>query len=216
MNSYVELTNTFRTNLWRTAGARFYGARRLELRDRLSTFSIAFLSVIAIGVGLLDPVIGSGDAPVLLRIGTAVLTTIISVFVLTISLIEGNSRSQLQATRLHESGVRLTELRGSLEILTAQSGDHPQWDSFEKLRNEYDREIRECPFNHDPIDDLRFKIDHRSSDEFAAADKRPQITWLRAVVIEARYVMSAAWLSVVSWVVVVGLVAAAVDWHHLA
>lgn len=217
MDSYVELANTLRTNLWRTAGARFYAARRLELRDRLSTFSIAFLSVIAIGIGLLDPVLGQGNAPSLLRISAAVLTAIISVFVLVISLIEGNGRSQLQATRLHENGVKLAELRGTLELLIAKSLETgvPAWDGLERLRKEYDGELRECPFNHEPIDAQRFKIDHRKSKEFIDFDNRPEIGWLHAMGIETSYLTSAAWLAAISWVVVVGLVAAAVDWRHL-
>jgi hypothetical protein len=55
MDEFTQRSQELITIMWKTSGARFLAAARLQRRDRLSTFSIALLSALAIIVGLLDP-----------------------------------------------------------------------------------------------------------------------------------------------------------------
>lgn len=205
MNHFETHANALRTKMWTTAGARFNAARRLSLRERCSTFSIALLSLVAIAAGLIGlPTVVVGDQRGV-TIDAAVVTSMISVFILIISLVEGSSRYQVRSERIHESASRLGNLRENLELAIAKSktSGSPDYDSVETLSKEYQAEIDSCPYNHDPIDYLRFNAAHRKSSEFQLESGRPRMSFLRAVGVRVGYLGSAIWLSALSWSTVV-------------
>jgi hypothetical protein len=214
MEDYLKLANGLRTRMWRTAGARFLASQRLSRRERLSTFTIALLSVVAIGVGLVDPTAGNVAEPRLPGLSAAAVTAIISVFVLVISVLEGGSRAQIRAEKLHENAVGIGELRSQLEALVARSNAEAtaDWDELAELRESYDTQLRECPFNHEPIDDRQFMVNHRLSPEFSSIDGKPQISWPHAQGIKLLYQSNSAWLSVTSSIIVISLVLFAFRW----
>jgi len=202
------------TKMWKTAGARFRAAQRLTRRGRISTFSIALLSVLAIAVGVLEPRARSGWS-------AAALTSIISVFVLVISLIEGSSQTAVQSNKLHENAIRVSECRARLEEMLArcQAQGAQDWQELRSIREEYQTTIRECPFNHEPIDYKRFEVDHRKRKEFlvpssGADEGKPRMTRLSAQWIRGCYALSATWLSIASWLIILAVLVFAFDWSQ--
>jgi hypothetical protein len=205
MDEFIKRSEDLATVLWKTSGSRFLAATRLLRRDRLSTFSIALLSVVAATVGLLDPHVG----PTAVRLGlsTAVIAASMSLLILVISLVEGSAQTAVQSNKLHESGTRIAEIRRELEDLLARSreANAPNWVRYEELRKAYEVLLRECPFNHEPIDFKRFEVNHRKSAGFSESG-HPRVGWWEAQLIRIHYLLNAAWLPAVSWVIVVGLV----------
>jgi hypothetical protein len=201
MDEFIRRSEDLATVLWKTSGARFLAAARLSRRDRLATFSIALLSVVAVAVGLLEPHVSTAAH----RIGLSavVISVTMSVFILTISLMEGSAQSAVQANKLHESGTRIAEVRRELQDLLARSREEnaPNWAQYENLRRSYETLLRECPCNHQSIDFKRFEVNHRTSAAFST-NGRPRVGWLEAQLIKALHILDAAWLPVASWVIV--------------
>jgi hypothetical protein len=215
MDEYKRQTDALKTKMWTTAGARYSAARRLRYRDWLSTFSIALLSVITIAVGLLDPAVKT--SPQSHGFTVAVATAIISVFILVISLIEAGRQSAVKAEKLHDSAVRISEVRTSLEAESARAiaENREDWDGLASRRGAYESCIRECPHNHDTIDYDHFQVKRRKSPEFAAPNGKPRIGLLQSTWIGLLYDLSYMWLAVTSWVVVIALLYFTFDWPRL-
>lgn len=215
MEEFLNDGATLRTRMWTTAGARYLAAGRLRRRERLSTFSIAILSVVAIAVGLVEPSISHGAQ--LVGVSSGAVTAIISVFILAISLIEGSSQAAVQASKLHDNAVLIAEARSEVESALAKSRDtgKPDWEALDRLRHLYETRIRECPFNHEPMDHQRFEATHRKSPEFSTSEGRPRMNWIACQWIRGRHLMSPAWLSFASWALVLALIFLVFDWAPL-
>ena len=196
----VELT----TAMWKTAGSRFLAASRLSQREKLSTLSIASLSVVATMVGLLDA--HAGNAAQRIGLSVAVLSALMSLLVLVISLVAGFSQDAVQSHKLHESAMHISEVRRRLVDLLARCKSEKQvhWGQYDTLRSSYDTYLRECPFNHETIDFRRFEAQHRLCPEFCSGGK-PGISWLESGRVRAAYFLSSAWLSIVACVTVASL-----------
>jgi hypothetical protein len=205
MDEFDKRLTELATDMWKTSGARFLAASRLARREKLSTFTIALLSVITTLVGLLEPhsrLAGSG-----LGLSTAVLTAAMALIILVVSLIEGGSQNAVRSYKLHENAMCIAEIRHRLEDLRARANSEKaqHWNKFEELRLAYDTSLRECPFNHETIDYERFVVQHRCSEEFALNGK-PRLNWANAVQIKVGYFFSSALLSVASWFAIMVLV----------
>jgi hypothetical protein len=214
MDDFIKAAEDLRTKMWRTSGSRYLAANRLSRRDRYSTFSVSILSVVAIGVGLLNPAISGGASHA--GFTTVSVTAIISVFILAISLIEGSAKTAVQASKLHENAVIISEIRTSLEsmLAKARASGAADWQQLNELRKEYEARIRECPYNHETIDYQRFEDNHRTSPEFLSESKVPRMGWIRCQWVKVRHLTDAAWLSFVSWIVVFGLIVLVIDWGY--
>jgi hypothetical protein len=102
-----------------------------------------------------------------------------------------------------------------LEDLIAKSRNGEEdWKAIEAIRIEYERELRECQFNHEPIDDRRFMVEHRTGKEFATETGKPRISRFEAFKIFARYLLSPAWIYLVTWFLVIAMLVAAAS-HSL-
>jgi SMODS and SLOG-associating 2TM effector domain family 5 len=201
MDEFIKRSEELTTVMWKTAGTRFLAAHRLSRRDRLATFSISLLSVVAVAVGLLEPHVSAAAHHI--GLSTTIISAIMSVFILAISLMEGSAQSAVQADKLHESGTRIADVRRGLEDLLARSrgANAPSWNQYENLRTSYETLLRECPFNHEPIDFKQFEVNHRHSNAFSQ-NGHPRVGWLEALLIRFLYLANAAWLPMASWVVV--------------
>jgi hypothetical protein len=194
MSNRISVAQELRTTIWRTQGARFNAARRLRYRERLSTVSIALFSM----VGIVLPLIFIGS-PRSNRF--AAVSVCLSLFVLVISLLDGANRYQIKAERLHQNAVALGELQGRLRSLLSDCPDGgPSPDEVAKVRKEYESKVRECPENHEPIDDKFFRAQRRHSPEFQRADNKTG--WFGALVAWVLYFGSVTWLFLAFWVVV--------------
>jgi hypothetical protein len=206
MDEFVKRANDLIAIMWKTAGSRFLAASRLQRRDRLSTFTIALLSAIAIVMGLVEPHVGTG-VRLPLGLTTGLVSAAMSLFILVISLVEGGGQTAVQCAKLHDNAVQVAEVRRNLEDLLARAktAGSPDWAQYEVYRDAYYTHLRACPFNHEVIDFLRFEANHRKDAAFSL-NGRPRIGWLEAQGIKLRHLLSAAWLSFASWALVLGLV----------
>jgi|SRR5687768_2478076 len=207
MSAYADRLQSMGTLCWRTGGARFYAARRLQLEERTATLSVAALTIVIIAISLLDA-LRAGPFESHAGVTASVMIAFISIFVLVISVVDAHSHRELRAHRLHESGVKFGEIRGAIEDLIARykSTELVDWDQSESLRQRYEREIRECPFNHQPIDDARFNAQHRSSPEFVDSTGRPKLGWWRGISVRLLHFGSSVWLPMMLWVIVIILI----------
>lgn len=203
MSNQGEFVKNLQTKIWRTSGARFNAARRLRRRERFSTFSIACFAVVGIALTIVQRVYG-------VPAGTDVdnhytlLAIAISLFVLVISLLEGAGGYVLKAERLHQNAVDLDGLQERLGQVVAQieDGESLNQDVIGKITGEYEQKIKECPENHEPIDDQLFRAQHRLSPEF----KGFSFSWPHAMFIRLAYGFRSTWLFVIAWIVIVALV----------
>lgn len=211
MDEFLAAAENVRTRMWRTAGARFFAVVRLTRRDNLSTFSIAMLSVVAIAIGLLNP------DPVNNRVSALAVNTIISVFILTIGLVEGARQSSVKAAKLHDNAASIASLRSNLELLLTRCREAqvPDHQALGELNADYQLLISECPFNHDALDDDRFVVQHRLSPEFRQDDGQPKFGRIAAGLIQARHLLSSAWLPALSWLVILCLAWSAFNWTEI-
>lgn len=201
--------------MWKTYGSRFLAAIRLTRRERWATFSIALLSVVAIGVGLVNPPIGplahnAGITP-------ATVTSVISVFILVISLIESSSQTSVRALKLHESAIAISEVHTRLQraLVTSKASKEPNWTEYGKIQSDYEMQIRECPYNHESIDFEAFRANHRRSPEFAVVPNNAGMGDIAALWAKVRYIGSSIWLPLASWAVVLAALLIAFDGRML-
>jgi hypothetical protein len=165
MASVAEVAEKLKTTVWRTRGARFNAARRLRLKDRWSTFSLAGLGIWGILLAVIQKIYNfSPGSPVDNAYTT--LTIFLSIAVLVLSLLEGANDYSLKAERLDKNAMRLGEIQADLELTLAAATPQELPNAIGKLRDEYDAAVGQCPENHEPIDDLLFVTSHRNGPEF--------------------------------------------------
>ncbi len=197
-----DVESRLQTKIWQTAGARFNAARRLETRERLSVASIAGLSVVGIAISLVPSVIGApaGSRQQGLY---AFLGVAIGLSVLVISLIDGAGRFASKSEKLHDNARDLSALLNKLELLLTDP-NHTIGE-VEHIRQDYERLVRECPFNHTPADHNRFLAQHRLAPEFRNHEGKPRLSWPKGSFHIAFWVLCSTWIFVVTWLSVLFL-----------
>ena len=137
----------------RTAGARFNAARRLERREKFSTFSIAMFSAISLGIVVSQKIFVSPPGSPIDNHLTA-LSAFIGLFVLVISLIEASEKSLLKAEHLKRNADDLNAYWRKLDLQLAACSDGAvlTYEKAKQLRQEYASILRSCQDNHDPAD----------------------------------------------------------------
>lgn len=167
---------SLRTEAWRTSGARYNAARRLRRRDWFATFSIAMFSAIGIALTVVQKVYVPKEGSDLDNYLT-VLSVFIGLFVIVISLIEWGFSGSVKADTLHRNAELLNHYQRKIAQALAASGD-PSHEVVTQLREEYEAIKDSCPCNHEPVDDVLFRAQHRLSPENLDINKKPKMTWL--------------------------------------
>jgi len=203
MTNQIDFAKELRTTIWRTKGDRFNSVRRLRRRDRLSSFSIAAFSVVAIALTILQKVYAVSSDSMLDNHFTA-LAILISMFVLIISLLEGTAAYDLKAERLHQNALDLDALQKNLGHLLSRAADGETLssDTLEEINRKYEQTIKQCPENHESIDDLLFQSQYRQSPEFKSAC----ISGFGALRIKVRHGLAGTLLFLIAWFVIGTLV----------
>jgi hypothetical protein len=204
MKNTEEFIVDFRTDAWRTMGARYNSARRLRRRDLVATFSIAIFSAVSIGLALVQKVYAFQPNSAADNYFTA-LSVLIGLFVLVISLIEWGSNNQVKAEKLHENAECLNDFQRKLGQIIAEVRDGRQLLPIEAdaLRKEYEDIKKRISFNHEPLDDDLFVAGHRTSPEFVDQAGGPRMQWHCAQWVKIRHVMSGIWIFGIFWVVII-------------
>ena len=141
---------------WTTKGARFLASHRLKTINKLSLYSIGFLSTYLIIIGLLSIFEISNE----LLFTTKYLPLIsisISILILIFSQLEGSNDYRLRAEKFHDCALEIGDLYNKLRCLKTSSKD----EEYINKQSE-DLSIKYCDIlkkyeNHKYIDFLMFQ-----------------------------------------------------------
>lgn len=144
-----DIENKLDRDIWITKGARFNASRRLLRKHHASIFTIAVLSFYNISVSLSPELLGIGG-------NAQDLSIILSVFILTLSLLEANKGYNIQSLRLHQNAIDLSELYYNFQHQKKLSKKN----YLNNFIKDYAQLIKNCPENHSPVDKNYFKTEH--------------------------------------------------------
>ncbi|UBF23983.1 SLATT domain-containing protein [Kovacikia minuta CCNUW1] len=162
-DSYAK---SLETRIWKTKGSRFNAARRLNRKYQFGITSIAILSVYGIAIPIIQSIPNIAKCQNVNSLYTAI-STILSVFTLALSLLEGSKNHQLRAEKLHNNAVQISSLGRKLEyLITCESQSKDFGEKLRDLSGEYEKVVQECPENHEPEDYLLFQLQHNPLPSF--------------------------------------------------
>lgn len=200
MGSFLE---SLRLSAWRTAGARYEAARRLRRRELFATWSVALFGALTAGLVFVQRVYAFGISSKLDDY-LAALTACLGIFVLAVSLIESGAANGAKAQALHKNAEELNAHQRKIELSLERSANAgpENAEHADALREEYENLKARCAFNHEPIDDARFRAYKREAIEFAKSDGKPSIGRTHAAWISVCHWWASVWYFGLLWVAV--------------
>ena len=193
MSIASELT-TLRDRAWTTSGSRYNAARRLRTRSRLSLATISLISALGVAIPLL---LASGRfGPD--RENLALFSSILSLFILVVAVIEGASGFDAKADTLFRSGELLNAFRARVNVVLCDSTQH-SIAALQELTDEYERLKESCPINHEVVDFRLLRADHPSDYGLSESAWRSFFSRVHY------FAYSTWWLLLISVIAVVGL-----------
>jgi hypothetical protein len=202
-----EFLTSLRTDAWRTAGARYNAARRLKLRELVSTVSLAFFSASSVALAFLQRIYVPTSGSAIDNYLTA-LSVCLGVFLLVISLIEWGSGNGAKADALHKNAEALNAHARKVKqkVSELDAGQQLSWETVNDLRVEYESIKVGCGENHEPLDNLLFTADKRFSPEFVLG-QTPAMSLGRAAWISVRHKWASIRSFTLYWLVLIALMA---------
>ena len=199
MDKYIQ---ALRLRSWRTAGARYNASRRWKRREVFATASLALFSSLSIAVAFIQHIYSAPSGSAIETYLTAFSATL-GVFILAISLIEWGSGASVKSEALYRNAEELNSFQGKLELrlakLESPSSTNPE--TTDGILSEYTSIKDRCPYNHEPIDDLRFQVQHYSAPEFTDQEKSAlgliKRNWVKFV-----WFISGIWHFLILWLAV--------------
>jgi hypothetical protein len=149
-NEHENILTDLETKIWKTKGARFNAARRLQSRKTWGSYLVSAYSIyiLSISIFLLTQT-SSNNA---LNLSSIFGSLLILVF----SLHEGSLNAEQKAERHHICAKDLTALYDKVILRIKQSNES----DAETLIRQYAEIIDRCPENHDTIDYELFQTEH--------------------------------------------------------
>lgn len=148
----VELNYKF----WTTKGARFTASSRLKKINKLSSYSIGFLSGYMIIIGLLS-VFKLNNDQLVSSDQLGFITTGLSILILVFSQLESANDYALKADKFHNCALEIGELYNKLRYLKTNLKNEEEINSLaQELSIEYGNVLKKYE-NHEPIDFEYFK-----------------------------------------------------------
>lgn len=148
----VELNYKF----WTTKGARFIASHRLKSINKLSSYSVGFLSAYLIILGLLT-VFNVETTQIITSQQFAFISTGLSILILVFSQLEGSNEYRLRAEKFHDCALEISELYNKLRYLKTSDKNTTEINKLsEDLSIEYANVLKKYE-NHKYIDFLKFK-----------------------------------------------------------
>ena len=176
----VELNFKF----WTTKGARFVASHRLKSINKLSSYSLGFLSAYLIILGLLS-VFEIGPELLISTKHFALISTSLSILILVFSQLEGSNDYRLRAEKFHDCALEISELYNKLRYLKTSSMEQDEINKLSgDLSVEYSSVLKKYE-NHIYIDFLMFQT--IKNDYF-------KLNWLNIRIIKLRYYWSTQFL----------------------
>ena len=198
-----DFISGLRTIAWRTAGARYNAARRLKQRETFSTASLALLSALSVAAAVAQRIYSPQPGTPLDNYLTAV-SIAVGVFLLAISLLEWGAANGAKSDGLHRNAEELTAYQIKLKQILAQmdAGRVLTDAEVDEARLEYEAIKNRCAHNHAPRDDELFRAQQRKSPEFATAQGRPAMGYLKELGIWLKWELSTVWFFLLVWIAV--------------
>ncbi|MBT9187822.1 SLATT domain-containing protein [Zobellia russellii] len=176
----VELNFKF----WTTKGARFVASHRLKSVNKLSSYSLGFLSAYLIILGLLSVFEVGPETPISAK-NFALISTSLSILILVFSQLEGFNDYRLRAEKFHDCALEISELYNKLRYLKTSSMKQDEINKLsENLSIEYSNVLKKYE-NHKYIDFLMFQT--TKNDYF-------KLNLLNILIIKLRYYWSTQFL----------------------
>lgn len=199
MQNFLE---TLRTTAWRTAGARYNAARRLQRREWFSTFSLSLLSGLSIAVAFAQKVYVKPGSP--LDNHLSFLAVAVGIFLLVISLMEWGVGHGAKAESLYRNAENLTAFQLKLKQILSLSNpvSATTEEEADALRLEYEAIKAKCHCNHMPIDDKFFRAQKRLADEFSKKDGKPEMNHCESILTKVHWNTSGLWFFGIVWILV--------------
>lgn len=139
--------------MWKTKSARFNAHQRLARKHNLSTWAtsiLAFYIFVASLLPLFYPKLGAEGADRLL----AVITIIISVFLIIVTLLENSKKYDREADRMLDCALEISELYNRFQSLPTDQVDEKRVE----FNDNYSEVLKRYGLNHKEIDFLRFSL----------------------------------------------------------
>lgn len=142
--------------LWTTKGSRFVASKRLKTINKLSSYSIGFLSAYVIIINLLS-VFKINTEVTFTADELAFITTGLSIVILVFSQLETANDFRLRAEKFHDCGLEIGELYNQLRYLKTNINDTDERDKgINQISIDYGKILKRFE-NHEPIDFDYFK-----------------------------------------------------------
>lgn len=198
-----EFLSRLRTRAWRTAGARYNAARRLRLREKASTCTLAAFSAISIVITVVEKVCLSNSNEYLNN-RLDLLSIALGLFILVTSLLEWGNSYGARADALHRNAEELNAYQAKIEHLISrmESGEILGLHTTTQMRKEYEIIKNRCSYNHEPHDDKMFIHQQRHSIEFKNQDTADETCAVKIKLKGFFWHIQAIWYYLIMWVVV--------------
>lgn len=143
-------------NFWTTKGARFIASHRLKTINKLSLYSIGFLSTYLIILGLLS-FFENGNKLLFTTNYLPIISISISILILIFSQLEGSNNYRLRAEKFHDCALEIGNLYNKLRCLKTSTLEKEYINKqSENLSFEYNDILKKYE-NHKYIDYLMFQ-----------------------------------------------------------
>lgn len=141
---------------WTTKGARFIASHRLKTINKLSLYSIGFLSTYLIILGLLS-FFENGNKLLFTTNYLPIISISISILILIFSQLEGSNNYRLRAEKFHDCALEIGNLYNKLRCLKTSTLEKEYINKqSENLSFEYNDILKKYE-NHKYIDYLMFQ-----------------------------------------------------------
>jgi hypothetical protein len=141
--------------LWSTKGARFNANKRLMLKQKWSTYAITALSLYVITASMMI-VSGVSESIRLPSAKLAFCSTVMSILILIISLLESSRQYGLRARQFHDCALAVAKLYRELRLLRTGPEPNPTAEKVRDLTAKYNEILDRCE-NHEDVDFLILK-----------------------------------------------------------
>jgi hypothetical protein len=135
------------------------------------------------------------------------LSICLGLFVIVVSLMEWGENGAVRAEALFQNAQRLSAFQRKVgqQLAVFPEGKNPSFEEVTILREEYEQIKSECPYNHDPIDDLLFLSQRRTDPNFSRYFGRPTPVWGTAKFSEMRSFLHGLGPYGMFWLIVLAL-----------
>ena len=145
----------FRRSVEITRDVRFNASTRLARRQLFTAYIVSLLSLYVIALSLLPNILDLTYAQNQILLASSI---VLSVFIIFSSLIDGAQNYFYRGEMLRICGRKLSRIYIELKSLDPMQQPDGARNKFEELFVQYHTALDECPFNHDPIDYARQRL----------------------------------------------------------